>query len=106
MTADLTIRSTDGSQRVINMVLTDAAWQQAARLSLALEGAGFVFSYCTDCPAPTGLAWLDYAAQGYRYDYQRPPPGMQAFDRFIRQLIEQGRECQGALLQRCQPAPQ
>jgi hypothetical protein len=107
MAADLTIFNVDDrSQRVVNMVLTHEAWQQAALLSLALEGAMFEpVTACPDCATDTGQSWVTRSSgsDSQRYSYTRavPPPGLQAYDRLIQQLIDQALECRGQLLHRC-----
>lgn len=117
LNADLTIKNTDGTQRVVNMELTDAAWKQAALLSLALEGANIApVTGCPDC-VDQGEAHFSRLApnsatgvETFRYEYNRSPEGLRPLDSFIQRLINQARECRGDLLAHCgsysaQPTP-
>ncbi|HEX6242398.1 MAG TPA: hypothetical protein VFZ61_15910 [Polyangiales bacterium] len=109
MTANLTIWNTDdAAQRVVNIELTDAAWEEAARLSFALEATDLVpIPPCTGppCIVDRGQAWFERLSNGtperFSYEFGAAPEGLRPLDAFIQRLIDQARTCRGDLLARC-----
>jgi hypothetical protein len=100
----LTVDDGNGETHALDFALTDATWEEVARISRSLSGLTFEPS-CADCVA-TPAAWISVLnAQGDQvkiwYPEGEPPAGLRAADDLTHALFFQAGLCHGGRLDSC-----
>jgi hypothetical protein len=106
---ELTVRNTDGTVRTVRFKLSPTGWDEAARLSLALENAPIApIAPCTSNCLQDGVSlWFSHVSsatesvQKFYYYETDLTPELRIVDAFVQGLIDQALVCKGEALESC-----